>query len=136
MMRREDWPDRFEAFLEARRFTPFAWGSNDCATFAADWVREATDADPIAELRGKWKTEAGAARTIARLGGLREAVSARLAEIPPAQAQRGDVGLVLTEICAGAPALVVFGIDAAFGPGPRGLTMVDRAAVLTAWRVG
>lgn len=55
-------------FIEGRRERPFSWGENDCATFAADWIRQQTGIDPVAQYRGKYKTAAGAARAMKRYG--------------------------------------------------------------------
>ena len=38
MKRLEDWPERLAAYVDAHRDTPFRWGQNDCATFAAGAV--------------------------------------------------------------------------------------------------
>jgi hypothetical protein len=79
----------FERLIEARRFEPFAWGRNDCALFAADAVLALTGKDYAEGLRG-YKTALGALKRIARAGGLDEIVSARMREIDPVLAQRGD----------------------------------------------
>ncbi|ERI13515.1 hypothetical protein O206_08585 [Ochrobactrum sp. EGD-AQ16] len=38
------------------------WGVSDCLMTAADAIKAVTGEDPLAEFRGKYKTEAGAAR--------------------------------------------------------------------------
>lgn len=63
-----DWPERLAAFVEQHRRTPFAWGSHDCALFAAAAVQAITGADPLAAWRGTYTTEEEAE---AILGGLR-----------------------------------------------------------------
>lgn len=90
-MRRQDWPVRLAAFLDARRGTPFAYGSHDCVLMAADWIVEATGEDPIAEIRGSWND----IREALRLSeDLRDQVTRRLgAEIGPQFARRGDIVL-------------------------------------------
>src|SRR5687768_18469658 len=96
-MRLENWPRLLIEFLADEK--PFEWGSRDCSLFAADAVLCITGADPAKSLRGKYKTEKGAARILKRRGGL-EKVAANLAadnrmeEIPPLLAQRGDVVLI------------------------------------------
>lgn len=130
--RLQDWPQRLAEYVEGQRREPFAWGSNDCVTFAADAVEHMTGADPIAHLRGEWSTALEAARVIERLGGLREAVSDIWgAEIPPAYAQRGDwvlleqEGRQLVGVCVG---------EAAAAPGDAGVVLVPMTAALAAWR--
>ena len=56
----EAWPEHLIAFLSERRGRPFAWGSNDCCLFAADWIRTATGYDPAAKVRGTYSTFLGA----------------------------------------------------------------------------
>lgn len=133
-LRAPDWPSRLAAHFDSRARQPFAWGSHDCCTFAADGVLAMTGADHLHDLRGAYDTEMGAARILARLGGMEQAVSARLG--PPlhnvALAQRGDLVLVDAEagralaICAGALAIA---------PGVAGLQRVPIAGWRMAWRV-
>ncbi len=132
-MRREDWPQRLAAFIESRRLQPFAWGENDCVTFAADCARELTGTDPIAELRGSWRTALEAARVLDELGGLRAAVTQWQGdELPPALAQRGDAVLVeqlgreLLGVCVG---------DQIVAPGEHGAVWLPISAAVAAWRV-
>src|SRR5690606_29994477 len=93
--RREDWPERLAAFVAARRRTPFAFGTHDCALFAADWIVECTGADPIAPLRGQWTDERSALRILQDNGGI-EALACRYLGDPiaPLLARRGDIVLV------------------------------------------
>lgn len=58
MTRVEDWPERLAAFIEQRRKMPFAWGSNDCALFAADAVCAITGVDLGEPFRGRYDDEA------------------------------------------------------------------------------
>jgi hypothetical protein len=131
--RRKDWPQRLDAFIAGRRNEPFAWGVNDCALFAADAVLAITGTDLAAAHRG-YNSAAGA---MAASGSNMAALAARivaehqLVEIPPAFAQRGDIGL------AEAPAgltVVVRITDRWVAPGKSGL---DRAPVpIRAWAIG
>lgn len=127
-----DLPERLQAFIESRRETPFAWGSHDCALFAADWVASATGTDPAQGLRGRYRTARGAARLIKREGGLEAIADSRLGErIEPKLAQRGDV--VLLEGSHGPTLGVCLGVDAA-APGEDGLMLVPMHNALAAWR--
>ena len=106
-MRLRDWQSRLDATIAAHRAMPFAWGAHDCALFAADCVQAVTGTDPAADLRGKYRTEAGAARHIKRLGGMEAIADARLgARVPVLMAQVGDVALIGADaphfaVCAG-----------------------------------
>lgn len=48
---------------------PFAWGTNDCAIFAADAVKAITGADIAEDFRGQYHDEAGAFELIAAVTG-------------------------------------------------------------------
>ena len=52
----------------ARR--PWAWGTDDCCTFAAGWVLERGLPDPMAFIRGSYDTARGALRSIKEGGGM------------------------------------------------------------------
>lgn len=78
--------------------TPFAWGSHDCLLLAADWCREHTGLDPAERYRGRYRTELGARRLLARAGGLLPLVETEMAHhgLAAAEAPRaGDVGVVM-----------------------------------------
>lgn len=93
MQRRSDWPERLSAFVEARRFAPFKWGTNDCALFAADGVLEMTNVDLAADLR-TYTDEAGAAALIEKAGGML-GFARTLARRAPGREQRGDIVLAV-----------------------------------------
>jgi hypothetical protein len=90
-------PERLAALIEARRHTPFAWGTHDCCLFAADAVLATTGADPAAEWRGRYDSEAEALELLGARG-LEGTVADAMAafgapECPVLAAQRGDVVL-------------------------------------------
>ena len=123
-----DWPSQLAQFLTEREGMPFAWGTNDCVTFAADWVRLATGRDVFT---AEHDSALSAAREIEKRGGLLKAVTAVLGE-PTEGAQRGDVALIDME---GRDALGVGqGIYVA-GPGEHGLMLVDRDQIKASWRL-
>lgn len=130
-MRRDDWPERLAAFVDARRRAAFRWGVNDCAMFAADWVLEATGVDHAGRLR--WYTsEEEAQAIIDGAGGMRELVS--LPErATPRLAQRGDV--VLAEHEGQQLFGVVIGGGRYVAPGLRGLEPRPMSEVLVAFEV-
>lgn len=128
-----DLPERLQAFIDSRRDTPFAWGSHDCALFAADWVESVTGKDPAKGIRGRYQTAIGAGRVIKREGGLEAIAGSRLGErVEPKLAQRGDV--VLLAGSHGPTLGVCLGVDAA-APGEDGLMLVPMGQALAAWRV-
>ena len=134
MKRVNGWPGALVGFLNARARTPFAWGSNDCCSFAADAVVAITGTDPMADLRG-YDSETGAGRVLVKcgVGGFEEIVAAIFDEIPPGMARRGDLALAMQGNQAG---LMVVEGDTLAGPGETGIVRLPRAAALKCWRVG
>ncbi len=66
-------------YLRAAALRPFGPGRCDCVLFACDWVAAATGVDPAAPWRGRYATARGAARIIARAGGLAALVAGGMA---------------------------------------------------------
>lgn len=108
-MRHEDWDVRLSAFVDGA--LPHAWGTNDCAMFAAGAVLAMTGVDPAAEWRGSYATEDDAAALMDRLGGLDAVCLLKFGEpVPPLCARRGDlllgfereVGEHYLAVCVGA----------------------------------
>lgn len=132
-MRRVDWQERFSSFAKTRANVPFAWGSNDCCTFAAGVVEAITGSNPMATAE-PYSSETGAARLIAEAGGLRELASAFLGvHVPPAFAAVGDVVMVENE---GRQALGICNGTTVIGPSlNRGLVALDMSAALAAWKI-
>lgn len=77
---------------------PWAWGAADCCTAASDVFLQLAGVDPMAPLRGRYRTALGAARLIRAWGGW-EAMTASLADaaglalVEPLAARPGDIGL-------------------------------------------
>lgn len=115
---------------------PFAWGrsKNDCVSFAAGAAIAQLGEDPLRGLR--WESRAGALKLLARLGGLDVAISARLPEIAPAHAHRGDIAGVASEDLPGDVRLMVIVGELLAGPGDRGIAFQPRSAMLRAWSIG
>ena len=131
--RLRDWQCRLQACLAERRVRPFAWGSQDCALFAADCADACTGVDPAADLRGTYSDALGAARVLAELGGLSGIAAARLGpEVSLLLAQPGDIGLLMNDgrecfaVCTGAMWIA---------PGTDGLVAVPLPRIMRAWRV-
>ena len=117
------------AYIAARQDMPFAWGQNDCVTFAAGAVHALTGLDPLAGI-ARWKTERGAMMALKRRGGLIAAVSSVLPTIALAHAHRGDIAAV--EGPDGPYLMVIEGVTLV-GPSPQGLDRHPRAAMIHAW---
>jgi hypothetical protein len=67
-VRLPDWEARLSAYIAERAEMPFQWGVNDCALFAAGAVQALTGEDFGKPWRGKYSTEAGAAKALKRRG--------------------------------------------------------------------
>ena len=89
-MRNEDWPERLHEYIESRRDMPFAWGTNDCVTFAAGAILAMTGRDLIGVPR--WDSAATAMRILQEMGGM-ESVADKLFE-RVTKPGRGHLGLV------------------------------------------
>jgi len=141
MSRREDWPERLHACIEAARGVPFGYGpgENHCCLFTMNAVLAMTDRDPMAWFRGKYKDERGAYVALRRFagGGLAEAMARAWAEqgweeVPTGMAQRGDVVLHDTPdgealgICIGATFVSVT---------KDGVTFLPMSGAQRAWKV-
>ena len=132
MQRLPDWPERLAAFIEARRHLPFAWGSNDCATFAADALLAVTGADALGPLRGRWATEAQAQQVLGQLGGPAWAAR-RLLGRPLARAAAAPRGAVVCARMQGQPILGVHLGAFWCAPGARGLEFRPALEERLAW---
>lgn len=131
LVRRHDAYERLAAFIESRRHMPFAWGTNDCAIFAADGWLAMTDVDLAASLRG-YTTEREALVRIQEAGGMRGFTSA-LIEKKPGFSSRGDVTLAELE------GRETFGLDAGNGhwcaPGAESLLFRPMSEVIAVFGI-
>jgi hypothetical protein len=96
LTRLPDWDRRLARLVPDIVATPGVWGKTDCLLTVMDVVREITGVDPAADIRGNYKTEAGAARILRRRGfaDVEAALASLFPEIGRLMAQRGDVGVV------------------------------------------
>lgn len=143
MDRLPDWPDRLRRSLRERLKTPFQWGVNDCATFAADCVLAQTGVDFADGLRGAYSSEEEASELLADRGwfdlpGLADAFLERR----NGRHLRGDV--VLLRGAQGAFLAVSLGGDVAIAPaGNRARqfrtsrkTSAGEPMLIASWAVG
>lgn len=131
MTRINGWEKELRLFLTEYRNRPFAWATNDCATFAAEWIRRCTGESLFMP---DYTDAIGAAR---RMGGQAEfeaQITAILGQPEGnlASATRGDVGLVGLDgrSCLG----VVEGLYVA-APGEQGMVLINRTALLALWSI-
>lgn len=117
------------AFLAARQNMPFSWGQNDCVLFAAGAIRALTGRDALADI-GAWSNQREALARLKELGGLAAAVDGVLTALPPALAQRGDIGMIESQ--RGPALVVVCGLTLA-GPGEHGIEHLPREALIQSW---
>lgn len=137
--RRHDWEPHFVAIMERHRAMPFVWGKSDCLIVPADLARAMTGVDPMRSLRA-YRTEAGAARLLARLGfaDVEEALKAVFPRIPKAWARRGDAG-VIEQVVDGRrqlATLIVVGTLAIGKAADGGHVAVPRSALRATYAIG
>ncbi len=96
MKRLSDWHPRLCAWLTEVRTAQFAYGSHDCALFAAGAVAAMTGEDPAQAWRGHYTTLRGGLRKL-RADGYRDHVALAadmFREIAPGAARPGDLATV------------------------------------------
>jgi phosphoribosylformylglycinamidine (FGAM) synthase-like amidotransferase family enzyme len=131
-MRLPNWQERFSDFGKARASMPFAWGPNDCCSFAAAAVEAMTGTNPMSSA-DRYSNELGAMRRIVEAGGLKPLASIYLgAAVPPLMAGVGDVVLLVNEgremlgICNGVNVMA---------PGEFGMVALGMQSALAAWKI-
>ena len=133
MKKLHDWQIRFEAFISERRARPFVWGSNDCATFAADCIKAITGVDPAPTGLRQHRTEKQALRSLQRHGGLTGIATAAMGQpVPASQAGIGDVVLSKS---GNRPMLSICNGSTVFAPGANGIISLALDTGSICWRV-
>ena len=114
MSRCDQWPMLLVQFIDERRTMPFAWSTNDCCIFAADWIRLCTGQDFAQAMRGQYRSGLGAFRVLRQYGGILGLVRehAKLTPVELRMVKRGDV--VACESKTGLALGVSLGDKAAF----------------------
>jgi hypothetical protein len=128
-----------EYFARAGR-TPWWWGGDDCCTFLADWALERGHPDPMAFIRGRYRSESGALRRIREGGGLVALATRGFADIGipvwtgPAQDGFGGVIERETEDRGADVACGIYSAGRWVTRGVRGL-IVAPAVALATWEL-
>lgn len=134
-MRHPQWPERLIATVDRFRDQPFGWGSSDCFDLLAECVEAVTGEALYPECRGQYADKAGAFALLAEHGfaDMGELCASLGAEIPTANAGRGDVGVIADgqELSA---AVCMGRLWVCRTPGP-GLAHVPRSFIKRSWRI-
>ena len=135
--KRQDWPIKLNEVTARASTKPFAYGTHDCALFAADCVRAMTDVDLAKDFRGHYQSKPGAKRVLRQheaddLEQLMDQIAARhgIQNASPMGAKRGDI--VLRDTPEGPALGIVSGHYCCFAA-PQGLTMVTVRECRRAW---
>ncbi|WP_280773219.1 hypothetical protein [Rhizobium sp. SG_E_25_P2] len=130
----DDWRSRLIRFLESRERAGFEWGSRDCFLMVADAVMAMTDRDPAAELRGRYRTETGAARMLRSAGcaDMRDAALILFRAIDVVDATCGTIGLIEQD---GRWSLGIFCGSYFYVQSSLGLGILPRSAAALAFEV-
>lgn len=96
LTRLPDWDRRLARAVDRHAAIPGEWGVADCLLTCADIVEAVTGIDPAVDIRGRYKTEAGAVRLLRKRGyaDVAEALAALFPTEAVLMAQRGDLGVV------------------------------------------
>lgn len=131
-------------FLATRENSPFEWGHNDCALFAADAIEACTGTDIAEVFRGKYDSESSALATIREVtGGTTVADAAAycaenfgLAEYQyPLLAKRGDLVIVTNRDGRDIAGIVDLSGRHVASPGEEGLVRFPITDVKRAWNL-
>lgn len=135
LVRLPDWDRRLMVVTVHHLSIPAEWGVSDCLLTVADAIEAVTGVDLAAKIRGKYDSEAGAARLLRRrrLETVEDALAKLLPETGRLLAQRGDVGTIERDgtVAAG------FLTDRGFAvKDARGLAFYPQTAIRHAFKVG
>lgn len=122
--------DALNAAVEHHSSLPFEWGKSDCFISSTDAAHGAHGNEMFKAFR-KYKTEAGAYKALRKQGceTVADFFAKHLREIPPFQAQRGDLGTIRRGdvIAAGVFTSAGFAVKGENGMLREPVTNVDRA---------
>lgn len=131
-MRVQGWESLLADHIQEAYGRPFAWGTHDCAVWAARWVRTCTGQDFVSAWEGHYTSELGAARLMRKrgYGHVEDIADERLTAVPVTLAKRGDLLLHPVDGALG----ICFGRHGFF-LAERDVTMLDTLACPKAWVV-
>jgi hypothetical protein len=131
-----------DTYVEERKDMPFAYGTNDCASFVCGAIQAMTDVDVFEEFRGTYSDEETSEDALITACGSKELTDVvvyitkkfDMPEIEAAYAQRGDVVLLGVE---GGFALGIVALDGvnALVVSSNGLHRIGLGYTVRAWRV-
>lgn len=122
-----DWGLRLGAWLASISSAPFAYGSHDCALFAAGAIEAMTGVDHAADWRGRYKTQIGGFRVLRRAG-FGDHIALARSLCPPIRTPRpGDLAIIDTPL--GRALGVVQGAHI-YAPAEVGWGLVPRSAAI------
>lgn len=130
-------PAALDAFLDRATRTPFAYGTDDCCLWLADWLVALGQPDPAAHLRGRYRTALGCARVLRREGGVAAVVQACAETAGLARTYAplaGDVGVVLAATDRGEHLVGALCVGRRWAMRGEGL-VVAVAPMICAWSV-
>jgi hypothetical protein len=142
-----DWRPRLQAYLAEVTARPFAYGSHDCALFAAGAVQAMTGEDLARDYRGDYQSLKGGLKLLVKAGHADHVavLRARFEEIAPAFAAVGDIAVIGPEAAPsaepsrntlGTAALGIFAGEHIAVLREDGLGFTPRTAAKLAFRVG
>ncbi|QBQ72940.1 hypothetical protein QJV43_gp24 [Serratia phage Serbin] len=136
-MKNLDWQDKLLEQVVLREKVKFEWGKHDCCLFAADVVMAMTGVDYASEFRGKYSTEIGAKRLLAKANedGLTGVLDGKFAQVDLPYVQRGDLVMVQTD--AGPALGIYWSGQSVWLQGLEGVQLFIniKERILKAWRV-
>lgn len=135
LTRLPDWDRRLARAVDRHAAIPGEWGTADCLLTCADVVDAVTGIDPAVDIRGRYKTEAGAVRLLRKRGyaDVGEALAALFPVEAVLMAQRGDLGVVEREGRLTACFITTAGAAAKT---EHGLSFFPQTDLMAAFRVG
>lgn len=117
------------AYLDSKVAEPHDFDGNCCVRFVLGAVEAQFGRAP--ELPVSWRTEGGAKRAIAKLGGIEATADRLFRRINPAQAAFGDIAGVVDH--EGHFHVMLVEGQTLCSPGQRKLDRIPRRAMIAAW---
>lgn len=135
--RNDGWDRALEDVASAQVPVLPEWGKSDCVMSTCEAIKAVVGIDPLEEFRGRYTTEAGAAKKLRGLGcnhvkDLFE-IHIKLERVNRFSARRGDVGVTVIngEFVAGFVCSLGFGIKQ-----PQGTIFLPVSQIEQAYKVG